>query len=110
MRKIAVLIVFSLLAALLASGCGGTGSPKEEGGTSSGTGITGPVSQSETAACAANRRAISAAIQQYKAMEGKLPTSILQLVPQYLESVPACPSGGTYTLSGERVTCSVHGS
>jgi hypothetical protein len=43
-------------------------------------------------------------------MEGKAPTSIQQLVPGYLESVPACPSGGTYTLSGDRVTCSVHGS
>lgn len=110
MRKIAVLIMLSLLAALLASGCGGTGAPEGKGGTSGGTGITGPVSQAETAACAANRRAISAAVQQYKAMEGKLPTSIQQLVPQYLESVPACPSGGIYTLSGERVACSVHGS
>ncbi len=111
MRKAAILIMLALLVALFVSGCGGEASaPEGEGGTSGGTGITGPVGQAETAACAANRRVITSAVQQYKSMEGKAPTSIQQLVPEYLDSVPTCPSGGTYTLSGDRVICSVHGS
>jgi hypothetical protein len=68
------------------------------------------VGQAESAACAANRKMISTSSQSYFAMEGVYPSSIQQLVPEYLQSVPSCPSGGTYMLQGKTVTCSVHGS
>jgi len=110
MRKVFILVLLALLLAVVMAGCGGESAQPSQGGQASGGSGGGPAGQAETAACAANRRAIAAAAQQYKAMEGKAPTSIQQLVPGYLESVPACPSGGTYTLSGDRVTCSVHGS
>lgn len=70
----------------------------------------GPVAQADKAACAANRRTIASCLQQYAAMEGKEATSIQQLVPKYLQSVPSCPSGGTYSLQGNAVSCSIHGS
>lgn len=108
-KRVAIAMAVALLVlAILAAGCGG------ESETAGNTGVhpaeNTPPGQAESAACAANRRTISAAVQQYQAMEGRPPTSILQLVPGYLQSVPTCPSGGTYTLSGNRVACSVHGS
>ncbi|MBC7228846.1 MAG: hypothetical protein H5T74_00430 [Actinobacteria bacterium] len=103
------LLVFLVLAAaaVLVAGCGGggeTSAPQENGAPQ------GPVGQSEATACAANRNIISSAAQRYHAMEGSYPTSIQQLVPGYLQSVPACPAGGRYSLQGTTVTCSVHGS
>lgn len=100
-----------VLLALLLVGCGSgggstTSSDNGDGQSTSG----GPISAAEQAACSANRRTISSSIQQYNAMEGKSATSIQQLVPKYLQSVPACPAGGTYSLQGTTVTCSVHGS
>jgi hypothetical protein len=53
---------------------------------------------------------ISMSAQSYFAMEGSYPGSIQKLVPGFLQSVPTCPSGGTYTLQGSSVSCSVHGS
>jgi hypothetical protein len=70
----------------------------------------GPVGQADEAACAANRKLIESAVQQYYGLEGVYPTSIQQLVPEYLEKVPSCPGGGTYTLTGTKVICSIHGS
>lgn len=111
MRGAFVLVLLALFLTVVTCGCGGESARPAEGDQAScGTSTVGPAGQAETAACAANRRAITAAVQQYKAMEGRAPTSIQQLVPGYLESVPTCSSGGTYTLSGDRVTCSVHGS
>ncbi len=107
MRRFMIILVALSLGALLVAGCGGggeTAAPEENATTS------GPIGQSEATACAANRNAISRAVQQYQGMEGVPPSSIQQLVPGYLQSVPACPSGGTYTLRGTTVTCSVHGS
>ncbi len=112
MKKACVLVLLSLLVVLpiLSAGCGGKGAAPGEGGETEGEASTGgPVSQADAAACAANRRAISAAVQQHKAMEGSLPSTLQQLVTKYLGSIPTCPSGGSYSLSGERVTCSVHG-
>lgn len=110
-KRVAIALAVALLAlAILAAGCGG----ENESAGNTGAGVqpaeNTPPGQAESAACAANRRAISSAVQQYQAMEGRPPTSIQQLVPGYLQTVPTCPSGGTYTLSGNRVVCSVHGS
>ncbi|MDI6873974.1 hypothetical protein [Candidatus Solincola sp.] len=106
----AILAAVLLILALVLAGCGGENKTAVDAGTGGPSSENSPVGQAESAACAANRRAISSAAQQYQAMEGRVPTSIQQLVPKYLQSVPACPSGGTYTLSGTRVVCSVHGS
>jgi hypothetical protein len=109
MRRWLVFLILLLTLAVLLTGCGGNENAttdQNNGGTSS----EGPVGQAEATACAANRRAISSAAQQYFAVEGAYPSSIQQLVPDYLTSVPTCPSGGTYTLQGKTVTCSVHGS
>jgi hypothetical protein len=70
----------------------------------------GPVAKADSAACAANRRTMESSLQQYSVLEGKSATSLQQLVPKYLQSVPSCPSGGTYSLQGSRVSCSIHGS
>ncbi len=69
----------------------------------------GPVAKADSAACAVNRRTMESSLQQYSALEGKSATSLQQLVPKYLQSVPSCPSGGTYSLQGSRVSCSIHG-
>jgi hypothetical protein len=112
MRRWLVLFLISILTAgaVLLVGCGGgSGTTSSDNGNSQNS-AAGAVSQAEAAACAVNRRTIYTAVQQYNAFENKNATSIQQLVPKYLQSVPTCPSGGTYTLSGTTVTCSVHGS
>lgn len=105
MRSALVLSLIMVLAAgaILLAGCGGSESTPT-------TAYEGAKESAEVATCAANRRSISSVAQQYNAMEGKYPSSIQQLVPKYLQSVPTCPSGGKYTLQGSTVTCSVHGS
>jgi len=104
-------LIFSVLLAFLAvlvAGCGiGGGDTSGEGGEVS---QEGPVGQAEATACAANRKVISTAAQSYFAIKGSYPSSIQQLAPEYLQSVPTCPSGGSYTLQGKSVSCSVHGS
>ncbi|MBC7253369.1 MAG: hypothetical protein H5T72_05285 [Actinobacteria bacterium] len=110
-RTILVAVSITLLIVVPAlAGCGGGNQPSGETGTGSQVIPGSPVGEAEASACAANRRAISSAVQQYQAVKGQIPTSIQQLVPEFLQSVPACPSGGTYTLTGNRVICSVHGS
>lgn len=110
MKKAVLVLLFVVLFALILSSCGSGESTSPGGSEAGGTSINEPTAQAEAAARAANRRAISAAAQQYRAMEGKAAASIQELVPKYLQTVPGCPSGGTYTLSGDRVVCSVHGS
>lgn len=108
MKRCWIPVVLLMIAAVLAAGCGSATEPaaNEDGGTSRG----GPVGQADAAACSANRKIVSSAAQQYHALEGAYPSSVQALVPGYLQSVPACPSGGAYTLRGSTVTCSVHGS
>lgn len=109
MKKAVSLLLILVLLVLFIAGCGGeSGSPEEGGGSESGIGV--PVTKAESTACAANRSAIQSAVQQYKLMEGKSPTSVQELVPKYLQKVPSCPEGGSYSISGDRVVCSVHGS
>jgi hypothetical protein len=104
-RCLALALLLVLLAAMVA-GCTSEGDSAE---------ITqpreGPVGEADQAACAANRKAIEGAVQAYYGLEGVYPTSIQQLVPEYLQSVPSCPGGGSYTLTSDhKVICSVHGS
>lgn len=51
--------------------------------------------------CRANLRTIDGAVQMYYAENEKYPTSIRQLVPDFLKRVPKCPSGDKpYQLKG----------
>ena len=64
------------------------------------------------AECAMNLDAIATACKKYAAEKGGFPKSLSELVPTYLESTPACPSGGTYTLGtpeGDPPVCSIPG-
>ncbi|OFW58002.1 MAG: hypothetical protein A2W01_10750 [Candidatus Solincola sediminis] len=96
------LVVVSLM--LLVAGCGGNSAEQLTNPTE------GPIAQADSAACAANRKVIGSSIQQYSAIEGNPATSLQQLVPKYLQSIPACPGGGSYSLQGGSVYCSIHGS
>jgi hypothetical protein len=107
MKRWSILLVLLITVAVIAAGCGGSDGAATGGDP--GTGQGGPVGQAESAACAANRNMITSALRQYDAIEGSTPTSIQALVPDYLQSVPSCPSGGRYTVKGNTVTCSVHG-
>jgi hypothetical protein len=77
----------------------------------------------ERRACFANERTVEGTIQIYKAEAGenakpitdigqltqKLPTGSGKTVGPLVDEVPVCPAGGDYSLSGDHVTCSVHG-
>jgi len=62
------------------------------------------------ARCAMNLDALSIACKEFASEEGGFPRTMEQLVPTYLDEVPSCPSGGTYTLGtpeGDPPTCSI---
>jgi Tfp pilus assembly protein PilE len=64
------------------------------------------------AQCAMNLDAIAVACRRHAQDKGGFPGTLADLVPDYLGKVPACPSGGTYTLGtpiGDPPTCSVPG-
>ena len=65
-------------------------------------------------ACRANLRQIQSAKEQWALVNRRPGTAIPgwgQLVPQFLQRVPECPSGGTYTIGnmGTNPTCNVTG-
>ncbi|GIV11206.1 MAG: hypothetical protein KatS3mg020_0697 [Fimbriimonadales bacterium] len=65
-------------------------------------------------ACRANLRKIQAAKEQWAIVNRRPGTATpgwAQLVPQFLQQQPQCPSGGTYTLRNVRThpTCSIGG-
>jgi Tfp pilus assembly protein PilE len=64
------------------------------------------------AECAMNLDAIMIACKRQATEQGGFPKTLSALVPAYFESIPTCPSGGTYTLGtaeGDPPTCSVPG-
>jgi len=66
--------------------------------------------KSREASCAMNLDALSIACKEFASEEGGFPKTMDQLVPAYLDEVPRCPSGGTYTLGtpeGDPPTCSI---
>lgn len=105
MKRLLVLVILLALLAAVMVGCSSGNDSAEPAQPREGM-----VGEADAAACTANRRLIDSAIQQYYGMEEVYPTSLQQLVPGYLESIPSCPGGGTYTLTGTRVICSLHGS
>ena len=65
-------------------------------------------------ACRANLRQIQAAKEQWALVNRRPGTAIptwANLVPQFLQRQPECPSGGTYTMNNVRTrpTCSIVG-
>ena len=67
-------------------------------------------SRQAAATCAMQLDAIAAASRQYASEHGRFPATLEALVPLPFKSVPACPSGGTYTLGtpeGDPPTCSI---
>ena len=61
--------------------------------------------------CVANLRQIDSAKEQYM-MDNRTttaPSAMTNLVPDYIKSTPACPSGGTYTLGNATTapSCSI---
>jgi Tfp pilus assembly protein PilE len=64
------------------------------------------------AECAMNLDSIAIACKRQASEQGGFPKSLAELVPTYFESIPTCPSGGSYTLGtpeGDPPTCSVPG-
>jgi len=69
-------------------------------------------------ACVANMKQIEAAIEEW-AMENKasgdtpVPSDVGDYVPTYLPTIPTCPSGGRYHISGNAndysISCDYHG-
>lgn len=110
MKRLLVILILMALPAIMLAGCGGNESSGDSGAEAASESTEGPAGTAESAACATNRRTIETAVQQYYAVEGQYPTSLQQLVPEYMQSIPACPSGGTYSLQGITAVCSVHGS
>ncbi len=107
MKRLLVLSLVLVACMAVLSGCGGNGDSAAEAGGEAQPG--GAVGAAEAAACAENRSLISSAAKRYEMLEGAYPDSLQELVPGYLQSVPSCPSGGSYRLQGGTVTCSVHG-
>ena len=106
---ILIALLLSSLVTLAVAGCGKSSKTRETGNAEVTPG-GGAVESSKAAACAATRKLIESALQSYRFAQGEYPSSLLQLVPQFLQKIPTCPSGGTYDFSGGSVTCSVHGS
>ena len=64
------------------------------------------------AACAMNLDAIASACKRHAAEKGGFPAALEDLAPAFLDPVPICPAGGTYTLGtpeGDPPTCSFPG-
>jgi hypothetical protein len=56
-----------------------------------------PVDEAAVAKCLANQRALRVALTGYTlAHGGRLPETLEELVPRFLEVVPHCPSGARY--------------
>lgn len=76
-------ILFLLLVALVAVGCGG-----------------GKRSLSAWLDCRENVLRVATALETYSAdHRGRYPAALSDLVPKYLEAVPTCPAAGTVTLA-----------
>ncbi len=97
-------LLFFLLAACLAVGCGSKGGESKDWEGNSGA-IGG---ENVERVCQANLRTIDGAVQTYFTQNGSYPKSINDLVPTFLRSVPVEPAGGTYSLEGNppKAVCS----
>jgi competence protein ComGC len=73
--------------------------------------FSGAKTSAQQKACFANERMVEGAAQSYLADNGALPKSVEALVPELIQTVPVCPSGGAYSWDSTsgKYTCSKHG-
>ncbi|MBN2138029.1 MAG: type II secretion system protein GspG [Sedimentisphaerales bacterium] len=74
--------------------------------------ITASSTTAKANACAANIDIMNSQIEMYRADTGSYPSTLTALVsdPNYFpDGLPVCPSGGTYSMSGNRVSCDASG-
>jgi len=113
-RRTSLLLILLLLAstAVCLTGCGNGGessSSTNEGdiGIENKTLLDTPEvvetakEGASNAARQANLQMLDSAIQAYYMSEGVYPTTVQQLVPNYMRSVPTDPAGGTYYIANE---------
>lgn len=86
LTAVLVIVLIAVFCSVLA-GCGE--SPTE-------TVIENVQQPASTAATEANLRIVDQAIQAYYISEGEYPSSVNELVPEYLKKIPEDPAGGTY--------------
>ncbi|GAB4273436.1 MAG: hypothetical protein Kow0056_00440 [Coriobacteriia bacterium] len=68
--------------------------------------------RAERRACYSNQRNIEGAFQTYRASEEVSPTTMSDLVPNYIKEAPTCPTTGagyTFDASGTVADCATHG-
>jgi general secretion pathway protein G/type IV pilus assembly protein PilA len=74
--------------------------------------ISASAATAKTNACATNVDIMNSQIELYAANnDGSYPSALTTLTsdPNYFpDGTPACPGGGTYTMSNNRVSCSTH--
>lgn len=104
--RIFLILVMALGLFIILAGCGGQRKPVEK--TAEGEieselpeALKTIKGKSESAAREANLDAINSAIQSYFMENGQYPSSIEQLVPRYLQTIPLDPAGGTYYIKFE---------
>ncbi|GEM_PF-783838 len=105
-KEIIFLIVLVVCLSFVHAGCGGgkksTGENIEEKIESEiPEGLKKIKGKAGAEARQANLMAINAAIHSYFLENGQYPTSIEQLVPRYLQTIPADPEGGVYYIKFE---------
>jgi len=74
--------------------------------------ITTSSTTAKANACAANIDIMNSQIEMYRANNDSYPTTLDVLVtdPNYFpDDLPVCPSGGTYSMSSDRVSCDASG-
>ena len=74
--------------------------------------ITASSTTAKTNACATNIDIMNSQIELYRADTGSYPTTLTALVtdPNYFpDGLPVCPEGGTYSMTGNRVSCDAPG-
>lgn len=76
-------------------------------GSGDGESLAGAKSRSEAVVCRTNRKAMQTSILQFRSTSPGKPVTIDALRKAGAQ-IPECPSGGRYTIEGNRVVCSIH--
>lgn len=102
----AVLLIFTILAGMLLSGCGNSGSTNQPAATNTATNLAsgnpitvvpdylGAVGNAQKYSVKQIDLAqLNQAIQQFNAAEGRYPNDLQEMVPNYLAKIPQLPPG-----------------
>lgn len=104
-RPAGTLIALALALATVLVGCGDSAKTesKPTNGTSSGNPLTAPVDYlgavgkaQKTAGKTVSSAGLTQAIKMFEAQEGRLPKSLNELVPEFMDKVPPPPAGMKY--------------